>query len=53
MFLTGALPSIVFLVFVLLAPESPRYLALAGRHAAAFAVLERIGGSAVAQDATR
>jgi MFS transporter, SP family, arabinose:H+ symporter len=49
MFLTGALPSIVFLVFVFLAPESPRYLALAGRHAAAFAVLERISGSAVAK----
>jgi MFS transporter, SP family, arabinose:H+ symporter len=49
MFLTGALPSIVFLVFVLLAPESPRYLALAGRHAEAFAVLERISGSAVAK----
>jgi SP family arabinose:H+ symporter-like MFS transporter len=49
MFLTGALPSVVFLVFVLLAPESPRYLALAGRHADAFAVLERISGPAVAK----
>jgi len=49
MFLTGALPSVVFLVFVLLAPESPRYLALAGRHADAFAVLERISGTAVAK----
>ena len=49
MFLTGALPSLIFFVFVLLAPESPRYLALAGRHAEAFAVLERISGSAVAK----
>ena len=50
MFLTGVLPSIIFLVFVLMAPESPRYLALAGKHDAAFHVLERIGGTAAARD---
>jgi SP family arabinose:H+ symporter-like MFS transporter len=49
MFLTGILPSVIFLVFVLLAPESPRYLALAGKSAAALAVLERIGGAAAAR----
>ncbi len=49
MFLTGVLPSVIFLVFVLLAPESPRYLALAGKPDAAFAVLERIGGTAMAR----
>ena len=49
MFLTGVLPSAIFLVFVLLAPESPRFLALAGKHDAAFVVLERIGGAATAR----
>jgi SP family arabinose:H+ symporter-like MFS transporter len=49
MFLTGVLPSAIFLVFVLLAPESPRFLALAGNHDAAFVVLERIGGAATAR----
>jgi SP family arabinose:H+ symporter-like MFS transporter len=49
MFLTGVLPSVIFLIFVLLAPESPRYLALAGKPDAAFAVLERIGGTATAR----
>ena len=49
MFLTGVLPSIVFLVFVLMAPESPRFLALAGKNDAAFDVLERIAGTATAR----
>jgi SP family arabinose:H+ symporter-like MFS transporter len=49
MFLTGVLPSAIFLVFVLMAPESPRFLALAGRHDAAFVVLERISGAATAR----
>jgi sugar porter (SP) family MFS transporter len=49
MFLTGVLPSIIFLVFVLLAPESPRFLALAGKRDAAFRVLERIGGTDAAR----
>lgn len=49
MFLTGVLPSIIFMVFVLLAPESPRFLALAGKREEAFRVLERIGGTAAAQ----
>src|SRR5947209_1765042 len=45
MFLTGVLPSVIFLIFVLLAPESPRFLALAGKNDEAFAVLERIGAT--------
>ena len=49
MFATGVLPSVVFLVFVLLAPESPRFLALDGKRDAAFRVLERISGTAAAR----
>lgn len=49
MFLTGVVPSAVFLLFVLLAPESPRFLAMTGKQDKAFAVLERIGGAHTAQ----
>lgn len=49
MFATGVVPSAVFLVFVLRAPESPRFLALRGKHGEAFSVLEKIGGTATAQ----
>jgi sugar porter (SP) family MFS transporter len=49
MFLTGVLPSAIFLAFVLLAPESPRFLALTGKYDAAFHVLERIGGTDTAR----
>lgn len=45
MFLTGVAPSTVFLVFIALAPETPRFLALKGRMEDAFALLERIGGA--------
>ena len=45
----GVLPSVIFLGFVLLAPESPRFLALAGKNDDAFDVLERIGGTATAR----
>jgi len=48
MFLTGVVPSAVFLFFILLAPESPRFLALTGKTDEAFAVLERIGGAQTA-----
>jgi len=48
MFATGVVPSAVFLLFVLSAPESPRFLALRGRHDEAFSVLERIGGTEIA-----
>ncbi len=48
MFLTGVVPSTVFLFFILLAPESPRFLALTGKTDEAFTVLERIGGAQTA-----
>jgi MFS transporter, SP family, arabinose:H+ symporter len=44
MFLTGVIPSIVFFALLLRAPETPRYLYMAGRHREAFAILERIAG---------
>ncbi len=44
MFLTGIVPSAVFFVFVALAPESPRFLALTGELQQAVLILERIGG---------
>lgn len=49
MFLTGIVPSAVFLLFVVMAPETPRFLAMKGKERDAFAVLERIGGTAKAQ----
>ena len=44
MFLTGVLPSAVFFFLMLLAPETPRFLALHGRKKEALAVFDRIGG---------
>ncbi len=49
MFLTGVIPSVVFFALVLVAPETPRYLAMAGRREEALAILERIGGRASAE----
>ena len=49
MFLTGAAPSIVFLVLISLAPETPRFLVRAGRTREAFALLERIENEKTAQ----
>ena len=45
MFLTGVVPSTVFLVFITLAPETPRFLAMIGKMDEAFALLARIGGA--------
>jgi SP family arabinose:H+ symporter-like MFS transporter len=45
MFLTGVVPSAVFLLFIALAPETPRFLALTGKVREAFLLLERIGGA--------
>jgi sugar porter (SP) family MFS transporter len=45
MFLTGIVPAAVFLIFMALAPESPRFLALTGKLREATVILERIGGS--------
>jgi SP family arabinose:H+ symporter-like MFS transporter len=44
MFLTGVIPSLLFLVLMLLVPETPRFLASGGRSEEAFRVLEKISG---------
>ena len=44
MFMSGVLPSILFLALLLRAPETPRFLFKVGRQGEAFAILERIGG---------
>jgi MFS transporter, SP family, arabinose:H+ symporter len=49
MFLTGIVPSALFFLFVSLAPETPRFLAMKGKDSAALTVLERIAGSQIAQ----
>ena len=46
MFLTGVVPSAVFLLLIALAPETPRFLAMVGKPDAALAVLRRISGAA-------
>jgi len=45
MFLTGVLPSMVFLTLVALAPETPRFLVKIGKIQEAFVILERIAGT--------
>ena len=42
MFLTGAAPSLLFLVLISLAPETPRFLVRIGKTREAFQLLERI-----------
>jgi SP family arabinose:H+ symporter-like MFS transporter len=49
MFITGVLPSVLFLVLLLRAPETPRYLFMAGREQEALVILERIAGRESAQ----
>ncbi len=48
MFLSGVVPSAIFLLLISMAPETPRFLALAGKREQAFHVLARIGGAASA-----
>jgi SP family arabinose:H+ symporter-like MFS transporter len=48
MFISGAAPSAVFFLLLFWAPETPRYLFIAGRTAEAQAVLERTVGPAEA-----
>jgi SP family arabinose:H+ symporter-like MFS transporter len=49
MFITGVIPSVIFFVLLLRAPETPRYLFLAGREREGLAILERIAGRASAE----
>lgn len=49
MFMTGAIPSLLFLVLLILVPETPRYLFVVGRRAESFAILERIAGTRMAE----
>lgn len=49
MFITGVIPSIIFFFMLLAAPETPRWLFLAGRESEARRVLERIVGEAEAE----
>ncbi len=44
MFFSGVIPSIVFFLLILRAPETPRYLFKAGRKEESFTILERILG---------
>jgi SP family arabinose:H+ symporter-like MFS transporter len=44
MFITGAIPAIIFFLLLLRAPETPRYLVIAGREREAFDILKRIAG---------
>ena len=48
-FVTGVIPSVIFFLPLLRAPETPRYLFLAGRESEGLAILERIAGSASAE----
>ena len=48
MFWSGAVPAALYFVLLFIIPESPRWLATTGKHAAAAAVLRRIGGDGYA-----
>lgn len=45
MFVSGAIPSALFLVSLLFIPESPRWLMMKGRNGAATHVLSKVGGT--------
>ncbi len=49
MFMTGVIPSLIFLSLLLVATETPRYLVMVGRRQEAFTIMERIGGRASAE----
>lgn len=50
MFGSGVIPSIIFLVLLLIIPESPRWLAQVGRGDEAKNILEKINGTAKAKE---
>ncbi|HNR42645.1 MAG TPA: sugar porter family MFS transporter [Bacteroidales bacterium] len=45
MFFSGVIPSVAFLLLLLLIPETPRYLLLKGREKEAMRIISRISGS--------
>ncbi len=49
MFISGAIPSVVFFLMILCAPETPRYLFKVGRRKEAFDLLRRITGQTQAE----
>jgi sugar porter (SP) family MFS transporter len=49
MFLTGVVPSTVFLILIALAPETPRFLVRIGKTREAFLLVERISGKETAE----
>jgi sugar porter (SP) family MFS transporter len=49
MFAAGVVPSLIFFLLLLRAPETPRYLFLVGREGEGLAILERIAGRASAE----
>jgi sugar porter (SP) family MFS transporter len=44
MFITGVAPALLFFAMLLVVPETPRYLFMAGKEQQGFAILERIAG---------
>ena len=51
MFAACAVPSLLFFIFSLIVPESPRWLTKAGLHERAKRILARIGGESYAAEA--
>jgi SP family arabinose:H+ symporter-like MFS transporter len=49
MFLTGVIPSVIFFLLLLAAPETPRFLFRAGREQEGRRILEKIGGREAAE----
>lgn len=50
MFLSAAVPALIFSILVFLVPETPRYLAMTGQESKALHVLSRINGLAKAKE---
>jgi MFS transporter, SP family, arabinose:H+ symporter len=53
MFLTGVIPSVVFLLLLWRSPETPRFLVMRGARSAALEILQRIGGRLDAETSLR
>jgi MFS transporter, SP family, arabinose:H+ symporter len=53
MFGSGVLPALLFLFFLFIVPESPRWLTKQGRGAEALAILTRVGGRVSAEAAMK